>query len=134
MHNPPPMTPTRRRRVFLFAAVATALLGCGSATDERPAKWSFISATITEPSCATVNCHSELARRGGVDLHDRATGYNSLKTYGFATPIDAADPTTAPVIHLMRAQGSMRMPPDQPQPEDDIRLIAKWIGAGANND
>ena len=74
MHNPPMIS---RRRLVLVAAAAV-LIGCGSADDTRPAKWSFISATIIEPSCATVNCHSKIADRAGVDLHDRATGYNNL--------------------------------------------------------
>jgi hypothetical protein len=87
MHNPPTMIPARR--VFLVAAAFAAAIGsvgCGSAHDDRPAKWSFISATITEPSCATVNCHSELAKRGGVDLHDRATGWTDLTSRGFVNP------------------------------------------------
>ena len=128
MHNPPTMIP---RRVFLVAAAVATVIGCGSANDDRPPKWSFISATITEPSCATVNCHSELARRGGVDLHDRATGWNDLVNRGF---VDKAMPDQSPVLLLMHGQGSLRMPPDQPQPEDDILLIQKWISNGANND
>jgi hypothetical protein len=128
MHNPPTMNP---RRVLLVAAAVAAVIGCGSADDDRPAKWSFISATITEPSCATVNCHSALARRGGVDLHNRATGWTDLTTRGF---VDTAMPDQSPVLLLMHGQGSLRMPPDQPQPEDDILLIQKWISNGANND
>src|SRR5262245_53655309 len=126
MHNPPMI----RRGLFLVAAAAAALIGCGSATDDRPARWSFISATITEPSCATVNCHSAVAQRAGVDLHDRASGYASLVGRGFATLTDPADPKSAPVLLLMRAQGSIRMPPDVPLPEADIVLIQNWIAAG----
>ena len=54
MHNPPPMI--TGPRLVLIAAAFAALCGCGSETEDRPAKWSFISAAITEPSCATVNC------------------------------------------------------------------------------
>ena len=128
MHNPP-MIP--RRGLFLVVAAAAALIGCGGTTDDRPAKWSFISATITEPSCATVNCHSAIAQRGGVDLHNRDAGYDSLKTRAFVNP---AEPDSSPVIFLMHAQGSIRMPPDQPLPEVDIQLIRTWIANGANND
>ena len=132
MHNPPPMLPGPR--LVLLAAAVAALFGCGSATDDRPAKWSFISASITEPSCATVNCHSAVAQKSGVDLHDRATGWTSLTKYGFTTLADPNDPTSAPVLYLMRARGSIRMPPDVPLPEADINLIQTWINAGANND
>lgn len=131
MHNPP-MIPARRR-LALFAAAAAALIGCGSMTDERPLKWSFISAAITEPSCATVNCHSEVAHYNGVDLHERAAGYASLTVKGFTRLNDPMDPTSAPVLLLMRAEGSIRMPPDVPLPEADIVLIQNWIAAGAPN-
>ena len=127
MHNPPMFS---GRGLFLVA-VAAAAIGCGTATDDRPPQWSFISPAITEPSCATVNCHSAIAQRGGVDLHDRASGYDSLKTRAFVNP---ADPDSSPVIFLMHAQGSIRMPPDQPLPEVDIQLIRTWIANGANND
>jgi hypothetical protein len=129
MHNPPTMIPARR--VFLVAAALAALIGCGSANDDRPQRWSFISATITEPSCATVNCHSQVAKRGGVDLHDRATGYTDLTTRGFVNP---TTPDQSPILFLMRGEGSLRMPPDMPLPADDIVLIENWIKDGAKND
>src|SRR5262245_26962022 len=141
MHNPP-MIPGRRWA--LVAAAAAALIGCGSATDDRPPKWSFISAAITEPSCATVNCHSAVAQRASVDLHDRATGYASLVSRNFVVACDQTmmpcTPTTtpceqtdaSPVIYLMCGKGSLRMPPDNPLPEADIALIDRWIKAGAS--
>src|SRR5262245_55078687 len=87
MHNPPMIRV--RRLVLVAAAAATALIGCGGDTDDRPAEWAFISATITEPMCATANCHSEIAQRAGVDLHDRAAGYTSLTARYFTMPVDA---------------------------------------------
>ncbi len=128
MHNPP-MIPGRGA-LPLVAAVA-ALLGCGSTTDDRPASWPFISATITEPSCATVNCHSEVAKRAGVDMHDRASGFNAMVMQGF---VDPTAPDNSPVLFLMRAEGARRMPPDSPLPEADIVLIRNWIAAGAKNE
>jgi hypothetical protein len=130
MHNPP-MIP---RPGLLLVAAAVASIGCGSMTDDRPAKWSFISAAITQPSCATVNCHSAVAQRSGVDLHDRASGYTSLAMRGFATPADSTQPASAPLIYLLEAKGSTRMPPDVPLPAADIVLIESWIAAGAPND
>ena len=114
--------------------VIVSLAGCGAATDDRPAKWSFISATIIQPSCATASCHSAIAQRASIDLHDRATGYAHLKNRNFATPVVAGQPQTAAVISLMRAQGTRRMPPDFALPLEDIELVEKWIAAGAMND
>ena len=129
MHNPPVLS---GRRIFLAVLAATAVVGCGGMTDDRPPQWSFISPAITEPSCATVNCHSAIAQKAGVDLHDRASGFATLAGRGFATP--TSDPDASALVHLMRGQGSLRMPPDEPLPEADIELIKNWIAAGATND
>jgi hypothetical protein len=115
--------------------------GCGGDNDPRPRTWSYISTAILEPSCATANCHSALAQRASVDLSTRTTGYHSLVDRKFVIS-DAADPgvpaddrvARSPVIHLMRAEGNLRMPPDMPLPESDIQLIENWIRAGAAND
>ena len=130
MHNPP-MIPGRR---ILLVAVAALGLGCGGATDDRPATWSFISATIIEPSCATVNCHSAVAQRANVDLHDRATGFKALTSRNFVFPSDPSQPGMSPLLYLLNGQGALRMPPDGALPQADIDLIDRWIKAGAKND
>lgn len=104
--------------------------GCGGSTDDRPAKWSFIAATIVEPSCATVNCHSALTQRAGLDLHDRESGYYALVNGNY---VIASDPAQSTVVRVMNAQGSMRMPPDVPLPTADIDLIEAWIASGIPN-
>ena len=131
MHNPPVLSGRRLFPVALVALAAAAIVGCGGTTDDRPATWSFISPAITEPSCATVNCHSAIAQKAGVDLHDRAAGFATLVGRGF---VDTATPDASPVLFMMRGQGSLRMPPDEPLPEADIVLIRNWIAAGATND
>jgi hypothetical protein len=131
MHNPP-MIPARSgiaRYRLLLAVTAAALIGCGGETDDRPAKWSFISATIMQPSCATVNCHSEVAQRAGVDLHDDATGYRDLVDRRFVIPGDQTGASS--LLDLLHGRGSLTMPPDAPIPEADIALIDNWIKAGA---
>jgi hypothetical protein len=118
----------------LALAVLGAMLGgagCGSDTDDRPAKWSFISATIMEPACATVGCHSAVAQRASVNLSARDVGFDSLVNRHFVT---VGDPLASPVMALMHGQGSVRMPPDLPLPEVDIQLIGRWILDGATND
>jgi hypothetical protein len=124
-----------------LAVAAAGGTGCGGATDDRPARWSFLSTAILEPTCATANCHSAIAARASVDLSDRDVGYRSLLTRQFVISAAAAPTLTADqrvarseVPQLMRAVGSLRMPPDIPLPETDILLFEKWIAAGANND
>jgi hypothetical protein len=115
--------------VVVTTAATTA--GCGGTNDDRPPKWSFISATIIEPSCATVNCHSAITRQGGVDLSSAKIGYQTLvldSTF-YVIPKDR-DST---LVRLMNAEGSLRMPPDNPLPQADIVLIENWISDGAQN-
>ena len=118
------------------ALCATCLItlcaaGCGGSTEDRPHTWSFISAAITEPSCATVNCHSAATRRGGVDLHAREVGYYNLLNGFYVIPGDA---TGSSLVYLVNAAGSLRMPPDNPLPAADIQLIESWIQNNAPND
>jgi hypothetical protein len=114
----------------IAALSAVAGAGCGGSTDDRPAKWSFIAATIIEPSCATVNCHSALTQRAALDLHDRESGYYALVNGKY---VIASDPEQSTVIQVMNAQGSTRMPPDVPLPTADIALIESWIASGIPN-
>jgi hypothetical protein len=130
MHNPPMTSPRLAWVAAAAAALALAAVGCGGATDDRPQRWSFISATIMEPSCATVNCHSAITHQGGVDLSAREIGYQSLVPTFFVFP---GDPHDSPVVNLMNAVGSIRMPPDNPLPQADIVLIENWIADGAQD-
>lgn len=128
------MSPPRlARATAAAAALAIAATGCGGATDDRPARWSFISATIIEPSCATVSCHSAITRRGGVDLSTREIGYQTLvkNSGGMTFYVYPSYPQYSTIVTLMNAQGSIRMPPDNPLPQADIQLIETWIAAGA---
>src|SRR5947208_7486669 len=106
-------------RLAVLAAVAALLAaGCGGSTDDRPAKWSFLSATIMEPSCATVNCHSQISQRAGVDLHARDHGYYNLINGFYVIPNDA---NASSLMYLLNASGSLPVPPDNPLPVRDIR-------------
>jgi hypothetical protein len=111
--------------------LALAAMGCGSSADTRPQKWSFISAAIIQPSCATANCHSQLAQRSGVALDTAYDGYDQLVNRHF---VKKGDSEGSALIGLLRGQGSRRMPPDFPLPDVDIELIAGWIDANAEWD
>ena len=128
-------------RSFVLIGVVSLFAGCGNATDDRPATWSYVSTAILQPNCATANCHSALAQRASVDLSTRAAGYHSLVDRHFVITPAAVPSLTddqrverSQVINLMHAQGNLRMPPDMPLPETDIQLVASWIRAGAMND
>ncbi len=131
MHNPPMLPPRRARLAGVVAALSLFAVGCGGTNDQRPDHWSYISAAITEPACATVNCHSAITQRAGIDLHDAAAGYKTLAGGLYVIPFNA-DQSTLTNYWLTNA-GALRMPPDNPLPDVDIQLIADWINAGAQD-
>lgn len=139
MHNPPMFPPRLARLAAVAAVLCSVVAGCGGTTDDRPPKWSFISATIIEPSCATVNCHSKITHQSGVDLSSAAAGYQALAQpyngiQGSARPyISPGHPESSALISLLNAVGSIRMPPDNPLPQADIQLISNWILNGADD-
>lgn len=140
------------------ASLGAAVAGCGQ-VDNRPAEWAFISPAIFQPSCATPSCHSPAASVSGLDFSTADNGYASLTlldvvivpfadgggTNGLAPcpPPDEMqkckprplvtpyDPAGSRVVNMLRARDAPRMPPDRPLPEDDIKLVERWILNGA---
>jgi len=154
VHNRVPMGPghpltTNLGAVGVFAALVVSLsvAGCGTNADDRPAQWSYLYPAIIEPSCATASCHSDFTRRAGVNFGTSGEAYFQLTERHFAVkcPTTGMPPVADPaclarapgdsaVIHLMRAEGASRMPPDFALPDVDIDLVAKWISNGAAQD
>ena len=142
-----------RALVTLFLVAAA---GCGG-EDARPAAWSYISPVLFEPNCATTSCHSPAAAVAGLDFSTPDHGYKSLfKLWvgivdpsgtasgeciatngttvceqGFRPLVTPYDPDGSRLVNMLRARGAPRMPPDRPLPEADIRLVERWILAGA---
>lgn len=127
-------TPSVSARVSTVLFVLAGLVaGCGEANETRPAKWSYISAAIIQPSCATANCHSDLSQRSGVELNDMRVGWAQLR-YRHFIKVDPPDPANSALIGLLNGEGTRRMPPDFALPTADINLISAWISAGAPYD
>jgi hypothetical protein len=128
------------RGVGVLAAIcaplfAGAFAGCGGA-DGREAKWSYIYPAIIEPSCATASCHSDIARRAGVNFGYKGEAYFQLIDRHFVAR--NADPAKAvadsELLYLLEGKGARRMPPDFALPNVDIDIIADWIAGGAKED
>ena len=136
----PPRRPGLAAALALAALSVAAGVGCGGTKDDRPAQWSFISPTIIEPACATVNCHSAITHQGNVNLSNSTIGYETLVNVngsadagsGGTFYVIPGSPDQSALITLLNAVGSIRMPPDNPLPQADIQLISNWISLGAS--
>jgi len=136
-----------------------AIAGGCKQVDNRPAEWAYISPAIFQPNCATASCHSPAASVSGLDFSTPENGYASLTVLNVVIipfpdgggtnnlptcpPPDQTqacehrplvtpyDPAGSRVVNMLRARDAPRMPPDRPLPEDDIRLVERWILNGA---
>ena len=144
MHNAPMFSPRLPRLAAVVALAAVGVVmgaGCGGPNEDRQPQWSFISPTIIEPACATVNCHSAITHQGNVDLSNSTIGYQTLvNVHGSADAgsggtfyVIPGSPDQSALMALLNAVGSIRMPPDNPLPQADIQLISDWISHGAPN-
>jgi len=145
------------RAIGVLSGALVLTTGCGDAVDHRPAAWEYISPAIIQPNCATTSCHSRAAAVAGLDFSTPEHGYTSLtalwvwivdpngtpengcRPYGdefvcqrnhrpLVTPFD---PAQSRLVHMLKAEGAARMPPDRPLPLADIALIERWILDGA---
>ncbi|HKA88786.1 MAG TPA: c-type cytochrome domain-containing protein [Haliangiales bacterium] len=119
------------RRVIAGALLVLAYGACGSDVDDRPATFTYIHAAILVPNCTTSGCHSAQAQIGGIVLEQREQSYVYLTLERFVLPGQLHN---SPLLKLLRGREIWKMPPDQAIPEADIRLIEKWILAGAKDD
>jgi hypothetical protein len=135
-------TVTPRLSILTFLS-AVAMVGCGG-EDNRPAVWSYISPAIMQPNCATSSCHSKAAAVAGLDLSTADDGIKGLtreklpeaekndgRTAITRQLIIAGNPDSSRLLNMLRARGTLRMPPDRPLAEADIDLVERWILAGA---
>ena len=141
-----------------FWLVAALLVGaCGDSEDPRPASWDYLSPALLQPSCATASCHSPAAAAAGLDFSTPERGYTSLTRLSvwIVDPdgaisdgcrdvdgvrvcqrptrplVNAFNPAQSRLLHVLRAEGAPRMPPDRPLAEADIALVERWILEGA---
>lgn len=135
------------RPLLLVSFLAAVTGGCGGEEDVRDPVWTYISPAIIQPNCATSSCHSSGTAAAGLDFSTVKDGYYSMlkvklapraATMGKVEPprsiVNAFNPDQSRVVHMLRASGARRMPPDRPLAEADIALIESWILNGATSD
>jgi hypothetical protein len=131
-------------RPLLFVLVLAATAGACGGEEVRDPVWGYISPAIIQPNCATSSCHSKASAVAGLDLSTIASGYDSLLNLKLAKR-DASkmeppramvikfNPDESRMLHMLRADGARRMPPDRPLAGGDVALIEQWILEGAQD-
>jgi hypothetical protein len=131
------------RGAVLCGWLAWACAGASCASeDDRPATWSYVWATIIEPSCTTVGCHSSFSATYGFRFDSKKGAYTYLTGRSCDEPdapgapprsyVSPGQPDRSQLVYLLRGEDvPRRMPPDTPLPERDIELIERWILDGA---
>jgi hypothetical protein len=131
------------RPLFFLLVLASVTGACGSEEDLRDPVWGYISPAIIQPNCATSSCHSKAVAAAGLDLSTINEGWDSLRNLTLAPRSGAepprglvlpGNPDESRVVHMLRADGARRMPPDRPLAGADVALIEHWILNGAKND
>jgi hypothetical protein len=137
--------PILRHRALMVAFALALLGGAGcNDTDERPATWSYISATIIQPNCGTSRCHAVGSEVKGWKF-DEQNAYDTLLASCIIVPEgnprpcpnaagQPGEPANQELYLAITGNSLERMPPDEPLPQADIDLIEKWIAAGAKRD
>lgn len=152
----------QRGRVPALLALPFAWLAssCTGGSDPRPPVWSYVSAAITEPNCATSGCHNRATAASGLDFSTPDRGYASLTASWLwiansQSNADQAcvsnegpsscqkasrslvvpfDPAQSRLLQLLRGTAKPAMPPDRSLPAADVALVEAWILNGATDD
>jgi hypothetical protein len=117
---------------------ALALGACGTENDRRPRSVEYITQAILAPNCGNAQCHSSFRNVKGLAFDTVERARESLVN-GLVGAIGLdpekegewqGDASSAQLINVLTRTVD-RMPYDQPLPEPDIELIARWIEYGA---
>jgi hypothetical protein len=118
------------QRAFPAAAVALAL-GCNPSADDRPATADYIIEAILVPQCGRGGCHTEDTQPHGLAFDTIAHALAAMHTTSRGEPmVVPGDPDGSRLVGVL-VDPRRPMPPDQPLPDADIDLIARWIASGA---
>ncbi len=109
-----------RRMLYRLAilAIATAMAGCGTTSDERPVTFEVVTLSVLAPTCGQVQCHSTSTHTQGYAFDTLSASRESLRATGDRDEI-------------WKQIESGEMPPDAPLADEDKALIKAWLDAGA---
>ena len=117
-------------------ALLCALAACGTSNDDRPLEAQYLTTTIFQPACGSVECHSTFTQSLNVVLDTYSAMRNTMVNFPLlsfsADAYDPADPSdSALIIWITKTDpfglGVGRMPLDEPMPNADVELLKSWI-------
>jgi hypothetical protein len=115
---------------------ALALAACGTEDDQRPRTVEYITEAVLAPQCGNAQCHSSFRNAKGYAFDTVERSQHSLADLLLgnitlnAKDEPQGDAASSFLINVLTRTVD-RMPYDQPLPEPDIDLIARWIDFGA---
>ena len=121
-------------RLLAIVLVASVLAGCSQKTVQPPVSYRDQIQPILNTQC--VQCHNAELSRGRVMLQSYEDVMNA-RTYPGKKPLVVAQEPAKSWLYIVCAtdQPHYRMPPDTSTvvalPQDQLRLLAKWIQEGA---
>ena len=123
-----------------FCALVLLAAACGTETDDRPLTAQYVTETILAPTCGPAQCHSQFTQAKGdvfdtVDNARRSLVDNGLIQFD-SVNYDPSHPQDAALIVWITQTdpfglGIGRMPFDAPMPNEDVKVLEKWISKGA---
>jgi hypothetical protein len=114
---------------------AIALAACGTTDDRRPRTVEYVTQAILAPNCGNAQCHSQFRQELGYAFDTVENARPSLIDLVGPIQLDARGEPVGSAADSRMMNVLTRtidpMPYDQPLPDADQDLIARWIDFGA---
>ena len=108
---------------FAFCLVVLS----GAAFAQKPDRF-FDSKVAPILAKRCLGCHNEELKDGGISFEDRAS---LLKGGARGPAVVPGKPEASVIIHAVRQDGNLKMPPGGKVSPKEIRILTEWISRGA---
>lgn len=75
-----------------------------------------------------LNCHNDQLDDGGISFQNRDS---LLKGGAHGPAVMPGKPEASLLIHAIRRQGELKMPPGRQLPKREIAILTQWVARGA---
>ncbi len=116
-------------RIAIFALVAFIASSCLAQAGEPPVDHEYFEKHVRPILVAEcMKCHGAQKQKGGLRLDSRAA---LLKGGDTGPAFKASEPTASALVHAIRYDGDIKMPPSGKLKDEQIAILTTWIKGGA---